>query len=112
MTIDSIRHSLEDFLSVEAVGVLLHMSPDRLRQYAREGKLPFPWRESGNRILISRKGLLNWYDGKDQEEARQNDFHEALLKEIRAMNALLLGLLVHAAPEVADKFLNNQGGLQ
>lgn len=112
MTIDSVRHSLEDFLSVEEVGSLLHMSPDRLRQYAREGKLPFPWRESGNRILISRKGLLNWYDGKDPEEARQNGFHEELLKEIHTMNALLLGLLIHVAPDVADRFLERQGGLQ
>lgn len=66
-TMDDIEHVTDDFLNVETVANVLHINPDRLRGYLRSGELDVTVRKSGNRIMISRESLLNWYHGKKPE---------------------------------------------
>ena len=116
MTIDEIKAMDCDFLSAATVASVMRMDVGRLIGYARNGELPFPVQQSGNRIKISRVGFLNWVTGKPQEPEREDPERkngiekqlEALTKEIRIVGAILMGILLHNAPEIAGKLMDQQ----
>ena len=108
MTMDDIRKMKDDFLPVDTVAQVLRINPDRLRGYLRNGELDVTVRKSGQRIMISRESLLNWYEGKKPEPqaTKTEQMLEQLTNEIRVQNAVLMGLLVHFAPEISDSIIN------
>ena len=104
-TVDQIRELREDFLNAETVAGCMKIKPDRFREYARNGHLPFPVRISGNRVTVSRTAFLDWVDGKKADYLHENTMEmqfAELIKEIRATNAILLGIAVHYCPELAE----------
>lgn len=97
MTADDIRAMDADFLSAATVAEFLRMSPDRVREYARTKQLPFPAMISGNRVSISRAGLLAWIDGEKPiapEPAPIEKLMAELTGEIHTQNILLQQLIV------------------
>ncbi len=92
-TVDQIRDMREDFLKAEDVANCMKIKPDRFREYARNGQLPFPVRISGNRVLISRKSFLSCYGYKEAERNQNASMQEiaAELREIRQMLAEIIG---------------------
>ena len=104
-TVDQIREMREDFLNAETVAGCMKIKPDRFRDYARNGKLPFPVRISGNRITVSRTAFLEWVDGKKadnlHETTMEMQFAE-LIKEIRAQNCILMAMAIAQYPEMTE----------
>ena len=104
-TVDQIRELREDFLNAETVAGCMKIKPDRFREYARNGQLPFPVRISGNRVTVSRTAFLDWVDGKKADYLHENTMEMQLMeliKEIRAQNCILLAMAIANHPEIAD----------
>ena len=111
-TVDQIRELREDFLNAETVAGCMKIKPDRFREYARNGQLPFPVRISGNRVTVSRTAFLDWVDGKKADYLHENTMEmqfAELIKEIRATNAILLGIAVHYGTG-GDDHAESRGG--
>lgn len=83
MALETLRAMDGDWLNADQVADLLMMPVQRVRNYARQGKLPFPVRESGNRFLFGRIGMIRWLEG-DQNTADVASKIYSLLKEIKA----------------------------
>lgn len=93
MTIDDVRAIREDFLSLQTVGYVLRMRPDRVRYYLKNGQMPVPYRESGNRITVSREGLINWFEGKpNKPKDTVEDRLKALTEKVDALTAAITAL--------------------
>ena len=104
-TIDQIRDMRDDFLKAEDVANCMKIKPDRFREYARNGQLPFPVVVSGNRIKVSRAAFLEWVDGKKADYLHENTMEMQLMeliKEIRAQNCILLAMAIAQNPEIAE----------
>ena len=104
-TVDQIRDMREDFLKAEDVANCMKIKPDRFREYARNGQLPFPVRISGNRITVSRTAFLDWVDGKKADYLHENTMEMQLMeliKEIRAQNCILLAMAIAQNPDIAE----------
>lgn len=108
MTVEQIRASQADFLKAEDVAKCMKMKPDRFRKYARENKFPFPVRVSGNRVTVSRTGFLKYLDG-DKEQYHHEEQLETLMgdlvKEVRAMTAALMAIMIHYCPDTAEAII-------
>lgn len=87
-TINDIRNVAEDFLPVEVVARVLRINPDRLRGYIRSGEFDVTVRKSGNRIMISRESLLNWYEGK-KPEPQETETEKQLRRIADALEMIL-----------------------
>ena len=104
-TIDQIRDMRDDFLSAETVAGCMKIKPNRFRDYARNGQLPFPVVVSGSRIKVSRTAFLEWVDGKKADYLHENTMEMQLMeliKEIRAQNCILLAMAIAQHPEIAE----------
>ena len=104
-TVDQIRELREDFLNAETVAGCMKIKPDRFREYARNGTLPFPVRISGNRITVSRTAFLDWVDGKKADYLHENTMEmqfAELIKEIRAQNCILMAMAIAQYPEMTE----------
>jgi DNA-binding MarR family transcriptional regulator len=61
------------------------MDPGRLIWYARNGQLPFACRISGNRVLVSRKSLLETYGYAVPEKTSTDQLIAQILEELKAI---------------------------
>lgn len=108
MTIEDIKAMTDDFITPATAASVMKMDTGRLIGYAKGGQLPFPVVVSGNRVKIPRIGFLRFL-GVETDERKKADGIEAQLKEltreVRALTAVMLGLLVHSAPEIAEKIM-------
>ena len=118
MTMDDIKAMTDDFITPATAAAVMRMDVGRLIGYARNGELPFPVQISGNRVKIGRVGFLKAF-GVEVEERRKKDRQaelmerqakalEDLTKEIRIVGAILMGILLHDAPEIAGKLMDQQ----
>ena len=68
MTLETFKelHQSDFMLTAEEISELVHTSPDRLREYARNGQLPFTSLITGNSVKFPKAALLQWAEGRDQ----------------------------------------------
>ena len=117
MTVDEIREMDDDYLTAAQVAGALKMDVGKLVGYAKEGLLPFPTIMSGNRVKISRTGFLKAFGYEAEERKRKDGIEEQLkelTKEVRVLGVVLMGILLHTAPEIAGKLMEQaeKEGLQ
>ena len=62
-TLDDLRRMNSALVPNSWVADIVGMSPDRLTEYARTGKLPWTTLISGNRVKHVRKSLLEFLGG-------------------------------------------------
>jgi hypothetical protein len=108
VTIEDIKAMTEDFITPAAAASVMKMDTGRLIGYARGGQLPFPVVVSGNRVKIPRIGFLRFLGVEEEERDRKNGIEaqlKELTREVRALTAVMLGWLVHSAPEIAEKIM-------
>ena len=89
MTMDDIRAMDADWITPATAASVLHMDPGRLIWYAKNGQLPFACRISGNRVLVSRKSLLDTYGHGEAEMPTERLMMNQILEELTAIRAEL-----------------------
>jgi excisionase family DNA binding protein len=57
---------MDEFLTVEEVAALLKISAFKVREYARQGKLP--GRKVGKAWRFKRDDIYKWFNGKEGKE--------------------------------------------
>ena len=108
MTMDDIKALEDDFITPAMAASVMKMDTGRLIGYARSGQLPFPVQISGNRVKIGRIGFLKAFGVEVQEKERKDEITrklDELIRELHTQNAVLMGLLVHFAPEISDAII-------
>ena len=108
MTMDDIKAMTDDFITPATAAAVMKMDVGRLIAYARSGQLPFPVQISGNRVKIGRIGFLKAFGVEVQEKERKDEIArklDKLISELHTQNAVLMGLLVHFAPEISDAII-------
>ena len=85
MTMDDIRAMDADWITPATAASVLHMDPGRLIWYAKNGQLPFACRISGNRVLVSRKSLLETYGYAVPEKTSTAQLMAQILEELKAI---------------------------
>ena len=108
MTMDDIKALEDDFITPAMAASVMKMDTGRLIGYARSGQLPFPVQISGNRVKIGRIGFLKAFGVEVQEKERKDEIArklDELIRELHTQNAVLMGLLVHFAPEISDAII-------
>lgn len=85
MTMNDIKAMETDWLTPATVASVLHMDPGRLIWYAKNGQLPFACRVSGNRVLVSRKSLLDTYGHGEAEMPTERLMMNQILEELTAI---------------------------
>lgn len=104
MTMEEIRAMKDDFITPATAASACRMDTGRLIGYAKEGKLPYPVRISGNRVLISRLGFLKAYGYAEPEEEKKptvEQLLEKLITEVHGLTLVLFGIMKAVNPEVA-----------
>lgn len=61
---------MDEFLTVEEVAALFKISAYKVREYARQGKLP--GRKVGKAWRFKRDDIYKWFNGKEGKENDQN----------------------------------------
>ena len=117
MTMEDIRQMTDDFITPATAAAVMKMDTGRLIAYARDGQLPFPVVISGNRVKISRTGFLKAFGYEAEERKRKDGIEDQLkelTKEVRVLGVVLMGILLHTAPEIAGKLMEQaeKEGLQ
>ena len=92
MTMDDIRAMDADWITPATAASVLHMDPGRLIGYAKNGQFPVACRISGNRVLVSRKSLLETYGFADPEEKKTTaeELMAQILEELKAIREELM----------------------
>ena len=109
MTMDDIKAMTDDFITPATAAAVMKMDTGRLIGYARDGQLPFPVQISGNRVKIGRIGFLRAFGIEVEEKKRKDNIEEKLDKILKALHeviAIQMGLMVHIAPEIAERLMD------
>lgn len=88
MTLEEFKelHQNDAMLTAEEISELVHTSPDRLREYARLGQLPFASLITGNSVKFPKAALIQWAEGRNYEQ--QTD-HEVMVAVISTLETVL-----------------------
>ena len=113
MTLDDIKAMPDDFITPATAASVMRMDTGRLIQYARDGALPFPVVCTGNRVKIPRIGFLRAFGVEAEERTRRDGIEKKLDEILTALHELIaiqMGLMVHIAPEIAMKMMEEKEG--
>ena len=87
MTLEEFKklHQNDAMLTAEEISKLVHTSPDRLREYARTGQLPFTSLITGNSVKFPKDDLIRWAEGREQGMTD----HDVIVQIVNTLDTVL-----------------------